>query len=75
VYALCDDVVLVDKTRAEVNGKLEWWKDSLDSKVPKLSRTKIEYMIVVNIAPLDHSLLFGGLNDNIIIGINGVSSM
>jgi hypothetical protein len=40
-----DDVVLVDETRAGVNGKLELWKDSLESKGFKLSMTKTEYMM------------------------------
>jgi hypothetical protein len=40
-----DDVVLVDNTRAGVNGKLEFWKDTLESKGFRISRTKTEYMM------------------------------
>jgi hypothetical protein len=40
-----NDVVLVDETRAGVNGKLELWKDSLESKGFIISRTKTEYMM------------------------------
>jgi hypothetical protein len=40
-----DDVVLVDKTRAGVNGKLELWKDALESKGFRISKTKTEYMM------------------------------
>jgi hypothetical protein len=40
-----DDVVLVDETRAGVNGKLELWKDALESKGFRISRTKTEYMM------------------------------
>jgi hypothetical protein len=40
-----DDVVLVDETRAGVNGKLELWKDTLESKGFRISRTKTEYMM------------------------------
>ena len=35
-----DDVVLVDKSRAEVNRKLELWRRTLESKGFRLSRTK-----------------------------------
>jgi hypothetical protein len=40
-----DDVVLVDETRVGVNGKLELWKDALESKGFRISRTKTEYMM------------------------------
>jgi hypothetical protein len=40
-----DDVVLVDETRAGVNGKLELWKDALESKGFRISRTEAEYMM------------------------------
>jgi hypothetical protein len=40
-----DDVVLVDETRAGVNGKLELWKDAFESKGFRISRTKTEYMM------------------------------
>ena len=39
-----DDVVLVDETRAGVNRKLELWRQTLESKGFRVSRTKIEYM-------------------------------
>jgi hypothetical protein len=45
-HGVCaDDVVLVDETRAGVNGKLEMWKDTLESKGFRISRTKTEYMM------------------------------
>ena len=40
-----DDVVLVDKSRAGVNRKLELWRRTLESKGFRLSRTKTEYMM------------------------------
>ncbi|KAG2597916.1 hypothetical protein PVAP13_5KG292149 [Panicum virgatum] len=39
-----DDVVLVDESRAGVNRKLELWRQMLESKCFRLSRTKTEYM-------------------------------
>ena len=39
-----DDVVLVDESQAGVNKKLELWRQTLESKGFRLSRTKIEYM-------------------------------
>ena len=39
-----DDVVLVDESQAGVNRKLELWRQTLESKGFKLSRTKTEYM-------------------------------
>nr|XP_009774545.1 PREDICTED: uncharacterized protein LOC104224560 [Nicotiana sylvestris] len=39
-----DDIVLIDKTRSGVNMRLEVWRQTLDSKGFKLSRTKIEYL-------------------------------
>ena len=39
-----DDVVLVDKSQAGVNRKLELWRQTLESKGFRLSRTKTEYM-------------------------------
>ena len=39
-----DDVVLVDESRAGVNKKLELWRETLESKGFRLSRTKTEYM-------------------------------
>jgi Reverse transcriptase (RNA-dependent DNA polymerase) len=39
-----DDVVLIDDSRIEVDQKLELWRQTLESKGFKLSRTKTEYM-------------------------------
>nr|XP_016488020.1 PREDICTED: uncharacterized protein LOC107808052 [Nicotiana tabacum] len=39
-----DDIVLVDETRDSVNGRLEVWRQALESKGFKLSRTKTEYV-------------------------------
>ena len=40
-----DDVVLVDESQARVNRKLELWRQTLESKGFRVSRTKTEYMI------------------------------
>ena len=40
-----DDVVLVDDSRIGVNRKLELWRQTLESKGFRLSRTKTEYMM------------------------------
>ena len=39
-----DDVVLVDDSRTGVNMKLELWRQTLESKDFRHSRTKTEYM-------------------------------
>jgi Reverse transcriptase (RNA-dependent DNA polymerase) len=39
-----DDVVLIDESRIRVNQKLELWRQTLESKVFRHSRTKTEYM-------------------------------
>jgi len=39
-----DDIVLVDKTRAGINAKLELWRQTLKSRGFRLSRAKREYM-------------------------------
>ncbi|KAH0434466.1 hypothetical protein IEQ34_026824 [Dendrobium chrysotoxum] len=39
-----DDILLVDKTREGVEGKLELWMSTLESKGFRLSRSKTEYM-------------------------------
>ena len=39
-----DDVVLVDESRTWVNQKLELWRETLESKGFRLSRTKTKYM-------------------------------
>jgi hypothetical protein len=42
---LTDDVILVDKSRAWVNRKLEFWRKTPESeKIFRLNITKIEYM-------------------------------
>ena len=39
-----DDVVLVDESRTRVNQKLKLWRETLECKGFRLSRTKTEYM-------------------------------
>ncbi|KAF3664601.1 Protein BOLA2 [Capsicum annuum] len=39
-----DNVVLIDETRGGVNAKLEIWRQTLESKGFRLSRTKTEYL-------------------------------
>jgi hypothetical protein len=39
-----NDVVLVDESQAGINKKLELWRQTLESKGFRLSRTKTEYM-------------------------------
>jgi len=39
-----DDIVLIDETRERVNTKLEWWRDTLDAKGFRLSKSKTEYL-------------------------------
>ena len=39
-----DDVVLLDESQAGVNMKLELWRQTLESKGFRVSRTKTEYM-------------------------------
>ena len=41
---LADDNILVDKTRAGVNAKLELWRQTLESQGFRLSRNKTKYM-------------------------------
>ena len=40
----CNDIVLVDETRAGVNAKLELWRQTLESRGFRLSRAKTKYM-------------------------------
>ena len=40
-----DAIVLVDESRDGVNTKLERWREVLESKGFKISRTKTEYMV------------------------------
>ncbi|XP_060195173.1 uncharacterized protein LOC132624406 [Lycium barbarum] len=45
VHALfADDIMLIDKSRSGVNVKQEVWRQTLESKGLKLSRTKTEYL-------------------------------
>ena len=39
-----DDIVLVAKSNEEANIKLDEWRTVLESKVLRISRTKIEYL-------------------------------
>ena len=39
-----DDIVLIDESREEVNTKLERWRDTLEVKGFRLSRSKTEYL-------------------------------
>jgi len=39
-----DDIVLIDETREGVNTKLERWRDTLEGKGFRLSRSKTEYL-------------------------------
>ncbi|KAM3308849.1 hypothetical protein P3S67_010593 [Capsicum chacoense] len=39
-----DDVVLIDETRGGVNDKLEQWRETLESKGFRLSRSKTKYL-------------------------------
>nr|XP_009768451.1 PREDICTED: uncharacterized protein LOC104219460 [Nicotiana sylvestris]XP_016485992.1 PREDICTED: uncharacterized protein LOC107806365 [Nicotiana tabacum] len=39
-----DDIVLIDESRSGVNERLEVWRQALESKGFKLSRTKTEYL-------------------------------
>ncbi|XP_070020025.1 uncharacterized protein [Nicotiana sylvestris] len=39
-----DDIVLINEMRSGVNARLEVWRQTLESKGFKLSRTKIEYL-------------------------------
>jgi len=39
-----DDIVLIDESKEEVNTKLERWRDTLEAKGFRLSRSKMEYL-------------------------------
>nr|XP_016445236.1 PREDICTED: uncharacterized protein LOC107770442 [Nicotiana tabacum] len=39
-----DDIALLDETRGDVNEMLEVWRQTLESKGLKLSKTKMEYL-------------------------------
>ena len=42
--SFADDIVLVNEMRAGVNAKLELWRQTLESRDFRLSRTKTEYI-------------------------------
>ena len=44
VCYFADDRVLIDETKSRVNAKLDVWREVLESKGFKISRTKIEYI-------------------------------
>ncbi|KAG5582110.1 hypothetical protein H5410_052737 [Solanum commersonii] len=44
VYVFADDIVLIDEMRDRVNARLEVWRQALESKGFRLSRTKTEYL-------------------------------
>ena len=52
-----DDVVLVDESRAGVNRKLELWRQPLESKGFRLSRTKTVYMSVTSVPLMRREML------------------
>ena len=39
-----DNIVFIDETKSVVNAKLEVWREDLESKGFKISKTKIEYI-------------------------------
>ena len=39
-----DDIILIDESSEGVNTKLERWRDTLEAKGFKLSRSKTEYL-------------------------------
>ena len=39
-----DDIVLVDETKKVINAKLELWRETLETRGFKISRTKTEYV-------------------------------
>jgi hypothetical protein len=41
---MLDNIVIVDKSREGVNRKLKLWRQTLESKRFRISRTKTEYM-------------------------------
>lgn len=45
-YTFCgqDNIVLIDETQAEVNEKVEIWRDIMDSKGFELRRSESEYV-------------------------------
>jgi len=59
---LADDVVLIDETREGVNTKIERWRDTLEVKGFKLSRSKTQYL------HCHFSVGEGGVKNEIAIG-------
>ena len=39
-----DDIMLVDETRESINAKLDLWKDTLEFRGFRLSRSKTKYV-------------------------------
>ncbi|XP_070048722.1 uncharacterized protein [Nicotiana tomentosiformis] len=44
IMLFADDIVLIDEMLSGVNARLEVWRQTLESKCFKLSRTKTEYL-------------------------------
>ena len=44
MYSFCIDIILIYKTKCEVNIKLQIWKDDLETNGFWLSMTKTKYM-------------------------------
>ena len=44
MYVICRCIVLIDETKSGVNAKLDVWREILESKGFKISRTKREYI-------------------------------
>ena len=47
-----DDIVLVNEPRDGVNAKLKRWREALESKSFKISRTKTEYIWTVTLVDI-----------------------
>jgi hypothetical protein len=60
-----DDVVLVEETRAGVIRKLELWKDALESKGFRISRTKTDHMMC-NFSMIGHEYGFVSLHGQVV---------
>ena len=41
---LADDIVIIDEARDGVNGKLEWWRHTLESRGFQVNRSKTKYL-------------------------------
>uniref|UniRef100_A0A5B6YMG0 Reverse transcriptase domain-containing protein n=1 Tax=Davidia involucrata TaxID=16924 RepID=A0A5B6YMG0_DAVIN len=47
-----DDIVLIDEIKIILNAKLEVWRETLESRGFKISRTKTEYILNVTLVKL-----------------------